>query len=239
MGEEPATERETGWVSGLPSAADDIRNTHATVFVGGFAPHTRAYDSVIGDSLLIAADSGWEHAIASGRTPDLLVGDMDSIPPAHLAEARAAHTTVIEHPAEKDETDTEIALTVALEHGAERITVVAGGGDRPDHVFAMLHSLASGSLAAVTVEGWLGATRFHVCRAGAGTDLATTAGDTVSLLPVGGDANVTATGMRWPLDRSDLRAHASRGMSNVATGPSHVTVHEGTLIAFITEGDDQ
>ena len=69
--------------------------THATVFVGGFAPHARALDEAIGDSLVIAADSGWEHAVASGRQPHVLVGDMDSISPAHLADAIALGTEVI------------------------------------------------------------------------------------------------------------------------------------------------
>ena len=213
--------------------------THATIFIGGFAPHTRAYDAVIDGSLLIAADSGWEHAVASGRTPHILVGDMDSIRPDHLAQAHATDTVVITLPADKDHTDTELALHTAIEHGAEHITVVAGGGDRPDHVFAMLHSLAGPVLERVRVDGWLGGTRFRVCRSGTSTLLDTRHGDTVSLLPVGGDATVSAQELTWRLDHSTLHAHASRGVSNRATGNAVVTVHHGTLIAFITEGDPQ
>ena len=212
---------------------------HVTVFVGGFAPHTRAYDSVIGDSILVAADSGWEHAVASGRMPHVLVGDMDSISPDHLRQARETNTRIVTHPAEKDETDTEIALATARGMGASRITVVAGGGDRPDHVFAMLHSLASPDLSRTEVDGWLGATRFMVCRTDRPARLGTTTGDTVSLLPVGGDAVVSTGNLQWPLDHGTLHAHASRGMSNRATGPAHVTVHSGVLIAFITEGDGE
>jgi len=212
--------------------------THATVFVGGFAPHVRALDEAIGDSLVIAADSGWEHAVASGRRPHVLVGDMDSISPAHLADAIALGTEVIEHPVEKDETDTELALALAVRRGARHITVIAGGGDRPDHVFAMLHSLTSPSLSGITVDGWLSGTRFRVCTASTPAGLRTRDGDTVSLLPVGGPAEVTTTGLRWPLSHDTLVAHASRGVSNEATGPCTVTVHSGTLIAFITPGDD-
>lgn len=212
--------------------------THATVFVGGFAPHARALDEAIGDSLVIAADSGWEHAVASGRRPHVLVGDMDSISPAHLADAIALGTEVIEHPVEKDETDTELALALAVRRGARHITVIAGGGDRPDHVFAMLHSITSPLLAGITVDGWLSGTRFRVCTVSTPAGLRTHDGDTVSLLPVGGPAEVTTTGLRWLLSHETLVAHASRGVSNVATGPCTVTVHNGTLIAFITPGDD-
>ena len=231
-------------MTGLPNTTEPHGGhadapVHVVLFVGGFAPHTRSYDSVIEGSLLIAADSGWEHAIASGRIPDILVGDMDSIRPDHLEQARSAHTEVITHPADKDETDTEIALATALARSATHVTVIAGGGDRPDHVFAMLHSLAAPSLAGVKVDGWLGPTRFTVCRAGSPTVLDTTDGDTVSLLPVGGDAVVTGEGLRWPLKHDTLRAHESRGVSNRASGPVRIDLHSGTLIAFITPGDPQ
>ena len=222
----------------MPAEGRNLDATHATVFIGGYAPHSRALDDAIEGSLVIAADSGWEHAMASGRRPHVLVGDMDSISPAHLADAIALGTEVIEHPADKDETDTELALALAVGRGARRITVIAGGGDRPDHVFAMLHSLASPALAGAVMDGWLAGTRFVVCRAEKPTELPTAAGDTVSLLPVGGPATVSASGVRWPLERGVLEAHASRGVSNVATGRCTVNVHEGNLIAFVTPGEE-
>lgn len=222
----------------MPAEGRNLDATHATVFIGGFAPHSRALDDAIEGSLVVAADSGWEHAVASGRRPHVLVGDMDSISPAHLADAIALGTEVIEHPADKDETDTELALALAVQRGARHITVIAGGGDRPDHVFAMLHSLASPALAGAEVDGWLAGTRFVVCRAGMPAELPTAAGDTVSLLPVGGPTVVSADGVRWPLEHGVLEAHASRGVSNAATGRCTVHVHEGTLIAFVTPGEE-
>lgn len=229
--------------------------THAVVFVGGYAPHTRAMDAVLEHSLLIAADSGWEHALASGRTPHILIGDMDSISPAHLAQADAANTEVIRHPAAKDHTDTELALLEAAHRGATEITLIAGGGDRPDHVMAMLHSLTAPQLQLVRINGYLGATRFVLCRAShtatagtahtvdttdtntATTDLHTAPGDTVSLVPINGDATVSTHHLQWQLDHSTLHGHASRGVSNIATGPARVTVHTGTVLAFITSPD--
>ena len=217
-----------------------MTHRHAIIFTGGDAPHERAYRTVsaitaaTSDTIIIAADSGWEHAVAARRTPDILVGDMDSISETHLAHARASHADIIEHDADKDETDTEIALATAIERGATHITVIAGGGDRPDHVFAMLHSLASPRFAAARIDGHLGASRFHVCHAHNPVDIHTQPGDTVSLLPVGGDAVVSADNLKWPLVNETLHARASRGVSNVATGRVDIAVHDGTLIAFTT-----
>jgi thiamine pyrophosphokinase len=48
-----------------------------------------------------------------GFQPDLLIGDMDSIRPEHLVEAHASDAEIIEHPTDKDVTDTELALQLA------------------------------------------------------------------------------------------------------------------------------
>lgn len=211
---------------------------HAVIYTGGDSPHADAHHGVTAHlssgALVIAADSGWEHAVAHGTVPQVLVGDMDSISPAHLRDARAADTEIVEHPRDKDSTDTELALAEAVARGVRSITVVSGGGDRPDHVFALLHSLADESLSPVVISGWVGRACFMVLRTGDSADVPAARGDTVSLLPVGGDATVTATGLQWPLQESILRATQSRGISNVATGTPHVTVHRGSLIAFIT-----
>ena len=228
-----------------------MTHRHAIIYTGGDAPHHRALRTTVtitapdnnADTFIIAADSGWEHAVAAGPLPDILVGDMDSISRAHLEQARASHADVIVHDPDKDETDTEIALATAIDNGATHITVIAGGGDRPDHVFAMLHSLASPRFASARIDGHLGASRFHVCHAHQPVDIHTQPGDTVSLLPVGGNAVVSADNLKWPLVRETLHAHASRGVSNVATGRVDIAVHEGTLIAFTTppttHGDPQ
>ena len=61
-----------------------MTHRHAIIFTGGDAPHERALHTVSAttatssDTIIIAADSGWEHAVAARRTPDILVGDMDS-----------------------------------------------------------------------------------------------------------------------------------------------------------------
>ena len=215
---------------------------HAIIYTGGDSPHGDAYAAVTArlgaGALVIAADSGWEHAVAHGTVPHVLVGDMDSISTDHLRDARAAGTEIVEHPADKDATDTELALAEAAARGATLVTVISGGGDRPDHVFALLHSLTHPALALVRIDGWLGRSRFLVLRAGDSADMPAVAGDTVSLLPVGGDATVTATGLKWPLQQSVLRATQSRGISNVALGAPHVQVHSGSLIVFITPSDE-
>ena len=113
-----------------------MASRHALIFIGGDAPQPSLRDRLPDAALVIAADSGWAYATAFGFTPDLLVGDMDSIQPEHLAAARASDTEIIEHSADKDFTDTELALQLARKFDYRHIHLVSGGGDRFDHLLA-------------------------------------------------------------------------------------------------------
>ena len=193
---------------------------HTLIFTGGDGPHPLVFPHLPTDAFIIAADSGYEHAISSGHQPHLLVGDMDSISAAHLADARALGIEIDEHPSNKDLTDSEIAMTAALERGATAITIVAGGGDRFDHVIGLLHSLASFSPRAFTTV-FIGSARITFASPGDVCTINTIVNDTVSLIPLGGDVVVSTTGLQWNLTNETLHAFASRGVSNRTT---HATI---------------
>lgn len=186
----------------------------AQIFVGGERPNPRVAPHLSRDAETIAADSGWAHAVSLGFPPDVLVGDMDSIEPTDLEEARASSCDVIEFPVDKDLTDAEIAVQVALERGCTEIVVVSGGGDRFDHVVAMLHSLAGVD---ADVTAFIGAARIRFCSPARGCTLVVEPGRLVSLIPVGGDATgVHTEGLKWNLRDDTLHGFESRGVSNVA-----------------------
>ena len=199
----------------------------ALVFIGGDAPDPRVGAHLPSEATVVAADSGWEHAVALGRVPAVLVGDMDSIEPEHLVRARSI-ATVVEFPADKDMTDTELALREATGMGCAMATVVSGGGDRLDHVLAMVHSLAA---CTIPVNAFIGATRLDFAVPGRRVSLEVTRGSTMSLVPIGGDAGgVTTSGLKWELSDANLSASESRGISNVAVASEvAVTVATGTL----------
>lgn len=77
---------------------------------------------------IIAADGGQNRAREFGLQPDCVIGDFDS---TTLDED--FDCIYITYPAEKDLTDTEAALTHALEKGCRNVILLGGMGGRLDH----------------------------------------------------------------------------------------------------------
>jgi thiamine pyrophosphokinase len=190
-----------------------------------------------GADLVIAADGGATALDRLGHTPDRLVGDLDSTDPGLVDRLGAAGTQVERHPTDKDASDAELAVTAAVEAGAdETVLLGAMGGGRLDHAVANLLLLADTALAGRDVRLVHGPTTVRVLRGGERVDLVGGAGDIVSLLPIGGDAGgVRTEGLRWTLDGEPLAMGRSRGLSNeVVTAPASVTLEAGTLLVVET-----
>jgi len=191
--------------------------------------------------LLIAADggAGWLEEI--GRRPDILVGDLDSVDPAVVRRLAAAGTEVIRHPAEKDASDSELALGVALERGADEVVMLGAlGGGRLDHELANLLLLADPELPRRDLRIVRAGTTVRVLAGRASLELGCGPGSVVTLLPVGGNAQGVATrGLRYPLDGETLRVGRSRGLSNeVVEAPASVWLGSGTLLVIEIASND-
>lgn len=89
------------------------------------------------DDLVIAADAGYRHAVALGITPSVLLGDMDSLGEPSVP----AKVELLRVPAEKNDTDTQLAVQVALERGATEFLILGGLGGRTDHLLSNLSIL--------------------------------------------------------------------------------------------------
>ena len=216
---------------------------HAIVVVGGSPPDARVAAGMAGAGrpgarLVVAADSGYDHARRLGLTVDVLVGDLDSISAVGLAHARASGVRIEEHRPDKDATDTELALAAAVAAGATRITLLAGAtSDRFDHSLAVVLALGHPRLAGLEVDAWFGTTAVHALHGPCERALPMRVDEVVSLLAVGGPAaGITTAGLRYPLVGEPLGPTSSRGVSNVAIDPlPTITVQAGCLLVIRPE----
>ena len=105
------------------------------VGAGDFTP--RGFAPVPGD-LVLAADGGYRALYSLGYTPDLLLGDFDSLGDLPLPP----DLPVLRFPARKDDTDTGLALRHGLDRGYRDFALYGCAGGRVDHLLANLQSMA-------------------------------------------------------------------------------------------------
>jgi thiamine pyrophosphokinase len=212
-------------------AEEGVSERVVVVVAGGEPPEPGAALAVPLGATVIAADGGLVHAQALGLEVALAVGDFDSAPSESVRSAESAGVRLEHHPAAKDATDLELALEAALVRSPSRIVVVAGVGDRLDHLLAALLLLGSARWADVEVDAAIGAARVHVVRGE--RELAGRAGELVSLLALHGPADgVRTEGLVYELRGETLAPGSSRGVSNVfANDLARVSVERGVLLA--------
>ncbi len=202
------------------------------VVAGGSRPARAAALDVPPGALVIAADSGLDHAASLGLEVTVAVGDFDSASPEAIARAEASGTRIERHSTEKDQTDLELALDAAVEMSPARVVVLASDGGRLDHLVSALLLLGSDRFQGVELDAQLGKARVHVIRREREFD--GEEGELVSLLALHGPAEgVTTDGLAYALRHETLDAGSSRGVSNVfASTRARIEVAHGVLLAI-------
>lgn len=204
----------------------------AVVVAGGGELSPAAAASLPADALVIGADSGAAAALALGLSPHHVVGDLDSLAPEVLTELERRGVEVHRHPVDKDATDLELAMELAVTLGAGRLVVLGAWGERLDHLAAEMALLASDRWVDLAVQARLGPAEIHVVRRS--LTVRGPAGQLLTLLATGGPATgVRTTGLRYPLAGEVLVPGSSRGVSNeLLGGTATVSVEAGVLLAI-------
>jgi thiamine pyrophosphokinase len=212
-----------------------MRSRSAVVLCGPVTPLPAIASLIPSDALVVAADGAIDHAEALGLEVGWLVGDLDSITPDALYRAVAGGVEVISYPADKDETDLELALSCARDLGATDALVLDGGiGPRLDHFLANASVVASTRWQPMRLRAVLGDALVTVVHAdGTAIGLEARFGSVVSLLAFAGEAfGVRTSGLRWNLEGESLLPNVGRGVSNVILDTrATVSVGAGVVIA--------
>jgi len=198
------------------------------------------YRSLIGchEGLLIAADGGARLCLANGRDPDLLVGDLDSIPSDILGRTRSAGTKVVQAPVDKDETDLDLALQGASGLGAQRVLITAAWSARLDHTLAAIGSVFT--YTGLTIDlidpGMSGCVLDSQARSAA---TLSGPGSSFSLFTLDSEAVVSCDGARYTLENATLQPLSARGLSNVLLdAPAVVRAVKGRflVVSHVVDG---
>lgn len=169
--------------------------------------------------LTIAGDSGMEFFYRNKLQPDIIVGDFDSAKSEIVSFYRKKESIqIISFRPEKDETDTELALKVALEKKPKEIFVLGATGSRIDHmlgnIYLLQKALKKGVSCCIVDEH----NRISLLKEKKMISANEQFGKYVSLLPLGDQVKgVTLKGFKYPLYEHTLTNDTSLGVSNELT----------------------
>jgi thiamine pyrophosphokinase len=201
------------------------------IFVNGEVPDLQLLRLLLqpGD-VFFAADGGYRFLEQLGLVPQRVIGDLDSLSAAQVNLLEKQGIIIERYPVEKDETDLELALKRGVAEGFEVIRVAGALGGRFDQSLGNLFLLMKKEFSALDVRLEDGMDEVFLIHSE--VQILGSPGDTVSLLPLGGDAiGITTHGLKYALKDETLYSDRSRGISNVMlTGQARVTLEGGTLI---------
>lgn len=196
------------------------------VFAGGDSLEQDLAQELPVADLVMAADSGYDAALSLGYAVDVLVGDLDSITTRPIP----GHVVVERHPVDKDQTDLDLALELAMRDEPSRVVVVGGAGGRLDHELATASLICDERWSEVEMDWVSSRGRAHVIRRR--RIVHGDVGATVTLLAVGGAVTgLTTRGLRWELEQATFQPGSTWGVSNVMQTPiADIKVGSGCLL---------
>ena len=188
---------------------------------------------------IIAADAGLYHCHKTGIVPTDIIGDFDSMRDADLLEKyeQTAEAPVRHFPERKDNTDTDLALNLAVSYAPEEVVIIGGFGSRIDHSLANIGLMIPAKQKGIRVvmsdsrnvaEVMTGPEKRRFPKAFPGQR------EYLSLIALTPKAEgITLEGFSYPLEDADLHAFTSLGISNEILGDEGtVSLEKGILLVI-------
>lgn len=188
---------------------------------------------------MIAVDKGLEKLHEIGVIPNHIVGDFDSVDPKILQNyQKNPQITFHQYQAEKDNTDTDIAIRLAIQLKSTNITILGALGKRIDHAIANIHILKYALDAEIPCEILDHYNRIYLIKEKHTLSKNKIYGKYISLIPLTTEVEgITLKGFKYPLKNRALSIGSSLGISNeIVEETATIELKRGILIV-IESGD--
>lgn len=190
---------------------------------------------------IIAVDFGLESMVKLGRIPDYIVGDFDSVSEQTMLyfkecarNSKEEKPIVIQYPSQKDDTDTQLAIELAVSLKPDSITILGASGTRMDHFLANMNLLMiplENGIPAQIVDAH---NRLYLIDSNHAIARSEAFGPFISLIPLTQSVKgVTLKGFKYPLVERELIIGESIGISNELTEETgYIELKQGVLIVI-------
>lgn len=184
---------------------------------------------------IIAVDKGLEVLYQLKKRPNYVVGDFDSISKEVLEFYRKQPQVIFEtFPSHKDNTDTDIALQLAIQLKSSNITILGALGKRMDHALSNIHILKYALEAKIPCQILDDYNKIYLVEKEKTLSKNETFGKYISLIPLSGTVEgLTLTGFQYPLTKDTLPVGTSLGISNeIISNIATIKLERGILIVI-------
>lgn len=189
---------------------------------------------------IIAVDKGLEALFMLNVVPNHVVGDFDSVNTNILQNFRNNPKIVFhKYNPEKDNTDTDIALNLAIELNSSNITIIGALGKRMDHSLANIHILKNSLDASIPCQILDKYNRIYLINSNTSLYKNKLYGKYISLVSLSTKVDgLTLKGFKYPLQNYSLSIGTSLCISNeIVENVATICLKSGILIVIESKDD--
>jgi len=182
--------------------------------------------------LIISADGAVKNCLKLKLIPDIVIGDMDSIEERdkEMIESHIINTVYIKSPAEKNESDTQLAMEYALRNKIKNIILIGALGKRIDHSLANLFNIASDRFKDVNLRILDDNYEISILRNSG--EVKGIIGNTLSIFSLTSNTYfINTDGLKYKLQNEELLFSPIRGISNIFEKESaQIDIKDGIIL---------
>jgi len=175
---------------------------------------------------VICCDGAANTFCAGGKTPDFIIGDLDSLSP----ELRALHANRVVHEPSQETNDLSKAFQFCVRHGWRDIVVLGAGGGREDHLLGNISLLADfapeANAVMATNHGFMRAHHLSPAR------LKSRPGQKISIFACDPGACVNGAGFKYPLENLRLRRWWTATLNEATSHAPEIRFTNGPIIVW-------
>lgn len=184
---------------------------------------------------IIAVDKGLENLYKLNIIPNHIVGDLDSVDmDIFNYYINNPNIQIHKYIPEKDFTDTDIALNLAISLHSTNITIIGAIGTRIDHTLANIHILTTSLNANIPCQIIDRNNKIYLIDKPLTLQKSKTYGKYISLIPLTSSVDeLTLKGFKYPLENYSLVVGKSLGVSNEITqDTASIELKQGILVVI-------
>ncbi|HHZ02857.1 MAG TPA: thiamine diphosphokinase [Tissierellia bacterium] len=185
---------------------------------------------------VVCADGGLEKAKNYGITPDVIVGDFDSVDLSLLNEYEALNIPIMKFPAEKDYTDMELAAKFVLSKGFKDIVLIGASGSRLDHTLGNIMLMEKYHKEGINISMIDNSNIIKVISDDSRLIVEFLENQYVSIIPITELEGLTLEGFKYPLNNVNVERGSTLCISNEVIGKEGIiTLSKGSALVFISK----